>query len=256
MMKIIKISKKKNLYNVVLSDKTSLSFYDDTILKYNLLKPRELKDKELEEIIKFDNEIKAFNMALKYITTKLRTKGEIRKKLKEFDINIIDKVIKRLEKLGYLNDEVYIKSYVNDAINLSLKGPKKIIAELEHLGFRKDQVSLAIDNYDKDLWIQKINKIINKKKCSNHKLSKNMFINKIKNDLINLGYSKDLIDCCLENIDIEEDLNILEKEFNKELKKLSKKYNGNALINKVKYNLYKKGFSLNDIDTLIGNIIA
>ena len=36
----------------------------------------------------------------------------------------------------------------------------------------------------------------------------------------------------------------------KEYKKLNKKYNGKELENKIKYNLYKKGFSLNDIDKI------
>ena len=36
----------------------------------------------------------------------------------------------------------------------------------------------------------------------------------------------------------------------KEYKKLNKKYNGKELENKIKFNLYKKGFSLNDIDKI------
>ena len=43
---------------------------------------------------------------------------------------------------------------------------------------------------------------------------------------------------------------LMEKEYQKEYKKLNKKYNGKELENKIKYNLYKKGFSLNDIDKI------
>lgn len=254
-MRVIKISKKKNLYNVILSDNTSLSFYDETILKYNLLKPREIKKEELVEIIKYNDEIKAFNIALKYITVKLRTKKEIKQKLNEYDNLIITKVITKLEKLGYLNDSLYIKSYITDAVNLTLKGPKKISFELEKLGFKNPKINKVLETYDNTIWQDKIYKIIKKKQKSNHNLSKNMFINKLKKDLINLGFTKDLIEQCLTNTNFVENSDILNKVYNKELKKLSQKYDGNALNTKLRYNLYKKGFNLNDIDKLINNYV-
>ena len=45
-MKIEKFKKKKNnIYEIILSDNTSLSFYDDTILKYNLLLTKDIYTK-------------------------------------------------------------------------------------------------------------------------------------------------------------------------------------------------------------------
>ena len=151
-MKIIKITRKKNgLYEIILSDKTSLSFYDDTIIKYNLLKPRDISQKELEEIILYNDEIKAFNAALKYITAKLRTKKEIDKKLTDYDKSVRDRVIKKLESYGYLNDDLYIKSYVADQVNLKLNGPKKIEKDLIKLGFNINKIQEVINSYDKSL---------------------------------------------------------------------------------------------------------
>ena len=74
-MKIKKISKKKNnLYQILLSDNTSLSFYDDTIIKYSLLVNRSFDDKTLQEMLAFNNESAAYYKALSYIKAKLRTK--------------------------------------------------------------------------------------------------------------------------------------------------------------------------------------
>ena len=50
MKKISKISKKNNKYILLLSDNSSLSFYGEVIIKYNLLKPRSISDNELKEI--------------------------------------------------------------------------------------------------------------------------------------------------------------------------------------------------------------
>lgn len=255
-MKIKKIARKRNgLYEIILSDNNSLSFYDDTIIKYNLLKPQEISNELFEEIINYNNEIKAFNVSLKYITVKLRTKKEIEKKLKDYDKKIISKVIKKLENLGYLNDDLYIKSYIADQVNLKLNGPKKIIKDLEKLGFNSNDVRKVIDTYEIDIWLNKVKKIINKKINSNHKLSKNMFVNKLKQDLNYLGYDKNIIDIALNEIEIKDDLKILENEFNKEYKKLSRKYDGDILKLKIKAKLYQKGFSLTEIDKLINNNI-
>ena len=81
MKKISKIKKNNNKYTIILSDNSSLSFYSDTLIKYNLLKPRKISDKELEEIINYNNFIEAYNKALKYIS---------------FNKNIVNDVIKKI----------------------------------------------------------------------------------------------------------------------------------------------------------------
>ena len=151
---------------------------------------------------------------------------------------------------GYLNDELYIKSYINDQINLSIKGPKKIINELEKLGFKNVDEYLNVDN---DIWINKINKIITKKEKSNHNLSKIFLINKIKSDLINLGYPDYLYKDILENYEFVDNPDILKKEVNKFLKKYQGKYNEDEIKYKLKGYLYSKGFNNCDIDDLLNN---
>lgn len=252
-MKIIKITKKKNLYNILLSDKTSLSFYEDTIIKYNLLKPQEISKKELEEIIKYNNEVTAYNIALKYITSKLRTRKEIRKKLKDYDNNVIENVIKRLEKNGLINDTLYIKSYINDQVNLTNNGPKKITRALENLGFKKEMILLELENIEEYLWNDKINKIISKKLNSNHNLSKAMFERKIQVYLINLGYEKQQFDKILKDVNIIVNDDILKREYNKIKNRLSRKYEGNVLTIKIKNNLYQKGFDINKINEIVSD---
>ena len=82
-MEIKKITKKKNnLYQILLSDNTSLSFYDDTIIKYNLLVNKVFDDKRFYEIVLYNKEVEAYYKALNYINAKLRTKKEMADKLK------------------------------------------------------------------------------------------------------------------------------------------------------------------------------
>ena len=93
--------------------------------------------------------------------------------------------------------------------------------------------------------------MVDKKININKKLSKERLLLKIKNDLIIMGYNKDIINEVLNNTYIEKNDDVIEMEFKKEYKKLSRKYSDKELNNKLKYNLYKKGFSLTKIEELI-----
>lgn len=247
-MKIEKIIKKKsNLYQILLSDNTSLSFYDDTIINYNLLIKKEFDDKKLQEMLKYNNEIDAYYKALTYIKSKLRTKKEITNKLNKlrYPHDTIKNVIDKLEKQKYLNDDLYIKSYIADQVNLSLKGPNKIMYELEKLGFKRELIILYLENYDNNLWQERCQKIIAKKIKNNHNYSKKILQNKLKIELTNLGYNQELFNNLVNNISYEDDDIILEKEIKKAIRKYSSKYNGKDLETKVKMYLYTKGFNYN-----------
>lgn len=251
MKKISKIKKINNKYTIILSDNSSLSFYSDTLIKYNLLKPREISDKELEEVINYNNYIEAYNKALTYISYKQRTKKEIKDKLCNYSIDVIDKVIKKLDELSLLDEKKYIEAFINDQINLGNKGPFYIKKELKKLNINIDYIDEILNNIKEDVWIEKVKKIVDKKINTNKKLSKESLLLKIKNDLILLGYSKNIIDKVLSNIIIEEDNEVIEMAFDKEYNRLSKKYKDKELEKKVKYNLYKKGFSLERIEEIL-----
>ncbi len=248
--------KNSNLYEISLTDDSKLNLYDDTIINFNLLVNKKLDQKKLEEILIYNSKQEAYYKALKYINIKLRTKKEIEKYLIKynFEEKTILETITRLEKEKYLDDLIYIKAYLNDQINLTTKGPNLIKKEFLKLGFKEEQFQKYITEIDQEIWQEKIKKVIAKKIKSNHNLSKKMLEEKLKKALLNLGYSFNLILDELNKIDFAEDLAILEKEFNKELHKLKKKYQGYELKNKIKSNLYRKGFNLSNIDKFLANI--
>lgn len=253
-MEIVKFKKKKaNIYEIMLSDNTSLSFYDDTIFKYNLLINKKLDDKLFKEILMYNNSINAYYMALSYIKKKLRTEKEIESYLKKKEVSSKDikNTVVRLKKEGYLNDEVYIQAYVNDQVNLTSKGPLKIINELDRLGFDSEQIRRYLDTISDDEWKEKINKIVKKKINSNHNLTKQMLFLKVKNELVNLGYELEMINSVINNWDIEEDEEIVKRIGEKEYKRLSKKYQGDKLLFYLKSKLYQKGIDGCKIEEII-----
>jgi regulatory protein len=251
MKKIINYkNKKSNLYEITFDNNEKITLFDDVILKYELLLKKELDDKLLKSIIDDNNNLESYYKALKYLNVRLRTEKEIRKKLKDYSKTSVDYTINRLKKEGYLNDNLYIKSYINDEVNLKIVGQNKILFDLKKAGFKKEDINNYLNTIDNAIWLNKIDKYIQKSIAINHNLSAYLLTQKIIKDLMTKGFYKEDIISIIDKYDIVDDNSIYEKEYNKIKNKLSRKYSGEELEYRIKINLIKKGFkkSINDLD--------
>ena len=86
--------------------------------------------------------------------------------------------------------------------------------------------------------------LISKKIKSNHNKSAKVLKQKLQLDLINSGFSKDIIKEILNSTTIEENNDIAKKEYEKYYKKLSKKYSGKELEYKLNQKMYSLGFNI------------
>ncbi len=246
-MKIEKFKKRPNgLYTIYLDNFNSYDIYEEIILKYELLITKTIKEEELNKIIKDNKNYESYYDALKTLKRTIKTKEEIRKLLteKKYSKENISFAINTLEKQGYLNDKNYANSYVHNAIITTNKGPKKIALELDKKGVELHDYNEALNEFSKDLEKEKIEKLISKKIKSNHNKSSRALKQKIELDLINNGFSKDLIKEVLNNTLIEENNEIAKKEYQKYYNKLSKKYSGKELEYKLKQKMYSLGFTI------------
>ena len=111
--------------------------------------------------------------------------------------------------------------------------------------FSEEDVDEYLNKIDSSIWKEKLSHIIEKRK----KLMKNksyfMFINKLKNDLYNLGYDRYLIDELLSNISYESD------SLKKEYEKVSRKFKGER--NKIISSLLRKGYTYEEINSFVKN---
>ena len=245
-MKIKKIEKKtNNLYKITLSDNTSLSFYDETIIKFDLLFNKELYKEKIDDLIIFNNKIDGYYKMINYIKKKLRTEKEIKDKLKNLNYSLeeIDFIINKLKLQKYIDDVFYVDAYINNQINLTLNGPNKIIYDLSKLGINEGK--LYVDNINDEIWQEKVKKVADKYVKVNHNYSKNMLIIKLKNYLVNLGYDVNKYNDIIQEIKVLNENEVMKKEYDKIKKRYEKKYNGKELELKIKDYLYKKGFKIN-----------
>lgn len=251
-MKILKYKKmSKGRYKITF-DTSELIIYEDVIIKNNLLLEKNITLKLLEKILEENKYYEVYNLGLSYIETKLRTEKELKEYLmkKLFKEDIIDKVIYKLKIEGYINEQKYIEAYINDKVKLTSKGPFIIKKELIELGLDENIINEYLNKIDFEIWKEKLNKIINKRINQMNNKSLYMIKNKLKIDLYNLGYQKELIEELLAKIN-KNDEDSLEKEYIKIYNKYKKKYKEEFLNSKIKNSLYQKGFNLEDIERII-----
>lgn len=251
-MKITKFKKIGNdKYKIYLDNGDVISLYEDVIINNNLLIRKELDEKTLDSLIKENNNVNVYSMALNYISYKMRSQREVYDYLTKKDISkkLIEEVINKLTKNGYLNDYNFAKAYINDRLNLSNDGPLKIKNNLLNLGIKESIIDDTLENIDYNIIYQKLNKLINKK-IKSSKGSFNMIKIKLLNYFYNLGYDKNTILEILNNISIRSDLSLLKKEYDKLIFKYSKKYEGRQLELFVEQKLYAKGYTKEEIQSI------
>lgn len=252
-MQIIKYTKKgSNKYKLTLKDNTKLLVYTDLILEYNLLIRKNLDTNTLKEIKSANLKLECYYKTLKYLKN-IKCTSDIKNYLKDYPSNIVDYTIKRLTKEGYLNDNNYIKSYINTKINLSNDGYYKIYYYLKNKDLDETIIKNYLNDIEDNIWLDKINKIVNTKLKSNTKYSNNLLISKIKTYLKMLGYQDYLINIALDNINLDtsKEDEKLEKDYLKLFNKYKNKYEKNKLNYILIGKLYQKGYDLDKVKRVV-----
>lgn len=233
-------------------DNNSLLLYEDVILKYNLLYKKDIDSDLLLEIDKENLKASIYDVALKYIGIRMRSIREMKEYLtrKKFDSKDIEDTIDKLVNNGLLNDKSFAKSYVNDKIYLTNNGIDKIRNDLIKLEVEESYINEALENVDKSILLDKLNKIIEKEIRLNSKLPIGKMKNKIINRCINLGYRLEDINNILDNYDLISTSNI-KNDYDKLYKKYCNKYDIYKLKSILKSKLYQKGYSIEEINKII-----
>lgn len=253
-MQIIKYIKKgSNKYELTLKDNTKLILYTDLILKYNLLIIKRIDDNILKEIYNDNLKLDCYYKTIKYLKNQKCTK-DIKNYLKDYPSNITNYVISRLTKEGYLNDNNFIKSYINAKLLLSNDGYYKIYYTLKEKDLDDNLIKESLDAIDDNTWLEKIDKIINNKLKSNTKYSNKALLNKIKIYLKTLGYQDYLINTSLDNIKLDnsKEAEKLKKDYEKLYKKYKNKYDKSKLSYILTGKLYQKGYDIEKIKNIVG----
>ena len=199
----INYSKSKEVFEVVFEDETKLLLNYNIFEKYKVSVDMDFSEAEILEMKYFSDIERAKSRAINYISGKLKTKYEVRLKLKENDFaeDIIDEVLDILENEEYLNDRVYCEIFIEDKKKLNGYGKNKIKTLLIQKGVSKNIFEDFLDEFEYDeefdnalkMGIKKLNLLSNEE--DNFKKKQ-----KIINYLAYRGFGFDVINDVLREI--------------------------------------------------------
>lgn len=254
-MKIINIKKiGKNKYEFELANK-KIKTYDTIILKYQLLLKKEISEELLQTIEEETKIAEIYEKTLQFIGRKLRSKKEVIDFLKKQEISIEEQtdIIDRLTEQGLFDEKAYIEAFIHDRMNFSSDGPNKIKEELLKNEFDLELILIELEKLDEKEMKEKLNKLIVKKLNANHKYSENYCKQKITEQMLLLGYPKEMIEEILDKENFNHE-SILENEARKLYEKYKNKKNGNELYLFLKQKLYQKRYPIEDINDILEKI--
>ncbi len=195
----------KNFYNIFVDEEFFCSLDDESIYLMKLKEGMEI-DKEL--LLKTAEEAgykKAMNYSLNLISKYLKTRHEIVKKLKEKEYNedTIQKVIDKLQSLGYLNDERYVEVYIRSKKDTSsILNKRTLYNKLLQKGIDRELVRQNLDNSDIDEYESALKAA--QKKLPNLKGDLRTKKAKLYQFLYSKGFDYEICSKVLNNIEITE----------------------------------------------------
>ena len=148
----INYSKSKEVFEVVFEDETKLLLNYNIFEKYKVSVDMDFSENEILEMKYFSDIERAKSRAINYISGKLKTKYEVRLKLKEngFAEDVIDEVLDILVKEEYLNDKVYCEIFIEDKKKLNGYGKNKIKSLLIQKGISKNIFEDFLNEFEYD----------------------------------------------------------------------------------------------------------
>lgn len=251
-MKITKLEKKKRLYVLELDNSKKLYITEDTIVRFFLTKGKTVNQEELEEIKAFAQFSYGRNLALYHLSFKSRTVKEIRGYLKKFEIEdgVSQKIISDLIQTKWLDDVAYARTYIQQQLLSGNKGPYVLKQKLQLKGIANSIIQEVLAQEDfAELCLQIAEKI---KKNYQKKLPLVALQQKIYQQLLAKGFSNTDSTTALNQLhfsnDDEHEEQLLQRELEKQKRKYSRKYQDYELKHRIKQALYRKGYSLNQIE--------
>lgn len=174
---------------------------------------------------------KAMDLAVKYLSFKARTENEMVEYLKKKNMeeDIIDHVMAKLREYRYVNDEIYLKNYVEYNRQVTFYGSKRIRQDLGRRGISDDLLLCLEDliSREEELLCCEAMAEKNLKKLKGQTVQQKR--KKLYDKLSRMGYSSDMISGTIRTLDLEEapielsEDEIAQKQM-KEMDKLNRDY--------------------------------
>ncbi|HFI0456190.1 TPA: recombination regulator RecX [Streptococcus suis] len=250
-MRITKIEKKKRLYLLEVEGQEKTYITEDTIVRFMLSKDKDITEEEFHVIRDFAQFSYGKNVALYFISFKQRTKKEVLDYLAKYEIagTTALKIVANLEEDKWIDDKVYVETYIRQNGLSGDKGPAMLRQKLMAKGVSKSLIDGGLAEVDfSDLASKVAEKLLRKYQ---NKLPLRALQDKLVQGLMAKGFSYELAKQSIGRLELtsdeENEADLISKELDKQYRKYSRKYEGYELKQRLMQVLARKGF---DFDTI------
>ncbi|MCJ7855493.1 RecX family transcriptional regulator [Lachnospiraceae bacterium NSJ-143] len=190
---IKKQKKDENRFSVYVDGEYAFSLIAQDIEYFKLKESCEIAEEKYRFILDTIVYIKAQDLALKYLSYKMRTGKEVRDKLEKSDFSegIIEKVMEFLTKYNYIDDYQYSMAYIRQSLKLNPVGKYAIQQKLRGYGVEQSVIEKAL--YDSEIDEEKYAREVIGKKTSGKNYNTDSDLRKLQDFLIRRGFSYDII---------------------------------------------------------------
>jgi regulatory protein len=205
MKKITKIEyqkKNKERFNIYIDDEYGFAVDISILIKYSLKKGMELDDALIDEILLSEEEISVYNYGISVLSRYFKSEYELRLKMKNkgFNPQLIDNAISILKERKYLDDERYCEMFINDKINISKHGVRKIKEALYYKGIDKEIIEekikcISAESEEERALLLGEKKLLNIKENDNRKK-----MSKLSNYLLGKGFEYETVNRALRKL--------------------------------------------------------
>lgn len=192
---------------------------------------------------------KAMDLAVKYLSFKARTENEMVEYLKKKNMeeDTIEHVMAKLREYRYINDEIYLKNYIEYNRQVTFYGSKRIRQDLGRRGISDDLLLCLEDLFprEEELLCCQSTAEKNLRKLKGQTVEQKR--KKLYDKLSRTGYPSDMISGVIRTLDLEEEpIELSEDEIAqkqmKEMDKLNRDYEKYERTHK------NKGFKGKDLE--------
>lgn len=149
-MQITRIAKvgKEDKFAVFIDGVLKLFLSGQSVLDHGLSPGQQITKEQVADLDRLGNEDQLFLKALKYISLRIRSEGEMKLYLKGKKAALEQQkvIIARLKKLDLVNDEKYAEAFIHDKLLASPASKRKIAYELKKKRIAEDIIESSLNN--------------------------------------------------------------------------------------------------------------
>ena len=239
--------KRSGRYNIFINDTFAFGVDEEVLLKFNLVKGLHVTKELQEKIESEESYYNAYQRTLNYLTYSLRSEKQIRDYLKKHEMDqYSDRMVEHFKKLKLLDDLNYAESYVRTMANVNRKGPLNVEMDLKQRGISDDKILTALEEYSYEQEFENAYYLAEKRWQRTKKDSRVQAIQKVKQYLVGKGYSFEIANEVIDQMDTDKDedaeYDALVKQADRAIRRYSRKHEGYELSQRLKRFLYSKSF--------------